>query len=209
MFCSFLLPHLDRVLDQWSGVFLVNELGHCGIGVFNPVGFLNACGLRGAEPFRIYLDGVAKCAESACHVCGKVRPQGEFKRLQAKPAGCDYSQCFSGTCCDCEKLHARRIAESSGDLRRIRLAFADGSHTVGEWADVVARFGGACLRCGSLDGVTKDHIRPLSRGGGNDISNLQPLCKKCNSWKGTKEIDFRDHSCSQPTELFELARVSG
>lgn len=48
-----------------------------------------------------------------------------------------------------------------------------------------------CLRCGRLDKLTLDHIIPISTGGQNKISNLQALCKSCNSIKKTTYIDFR------------------
>lgn len=37
-----------------------------------------------------------------------------------------------------------------------------------------------------------EHIKPVSKGGTNDITNLLPSCKKYNSTKGTKSLeDFR------------------
>ena len=39
--------------------------------------------------------------------------------------------------------------------------------------------------------LSVDHIVPLSLGGSNDISNIQPLCRACNSIKWAKIIDFR------------------
>lgn len=92
----------------------------------------------------------------------------------------------------CAIRHARIEAE-----RRHRLRNAIGSHTAAEWQGIVTKSGDRCLRCGirAVDTfygrLTKDHIVPLESGGTDYASNLQPLCVRCNSWKGNREIDFR------------------
>lgn len=43
-----------------------------------------------------------------------------------------------------------------------------------------------CVRCSSEENLTIDHIFPVSRGGSDDVENLQILCKSCNSKKGSK-----------------------
>ena len=48
--------------------------------------------------------------------------------------------------------------------------------------------GGACVACGSPDQLQVDHIEPHSRGGTDDIENLQMLCKPCNSSKRDKTM---------------------
>ena len=42
-----------------------------------------------------------------------------------------------------------------------------------------------CLRPFPLRNFTVDHILPQSKGGGDDLGNLQLLCGACNSKKGT------------------------
>lgn len=34
--------------------------------------------------------------------------------------------------------------------------------------------------------MTKDHIKPVCKGGSNNLSNLQTMCKPCNEKKGSK-----------------------
>lgn len=51
--------------------------------------------------------------------------------------------------------------------------------------------GKKCLCCGTDELVTLDHVIPIHHGGLNEIENLQPLCRSCNSKKKTKTIDYR------------------
>lgn len=60
----------------------------------------------------------------------------------------------------------------------------------GLWWDVLAADGWKCRSCGRgpADGVSLevDHIEPRSRGGSNERSNLQTLCRKCNIGKSNR-----------------------
>lgn len=48
------------------------------------------------------------------------------------------------------------------------------------------RDGFKCKKCGSDEYLSVDHIRPESLGGKLVMNNLQTLCRKCNSSKGSK-----------------------
>ena len=61
-----------------------------------------------------------------------------------------------------------------------------------QWQEVLDRYNHTCLCCGVRGTLlTRDHIVPLSLGGRNDIENIQPLCRSCNSRKKAKIVDFR------------------
>jgi len=73
--------------------------------------------------------------------------------------------------------------------KRARRAGASGSHSKEEWIACLAAHDGRCVYCGSVLTPTtrsRDHVIPLCRGGTNDITNIVPACKKCNSRKHTK-----------------------
>lgn len=72
--------------------------------------------------------------------------------------------------------------------RRNRELGARGSHTEVEWQAVLEQFGGRCAYCGSEGADTRDHLRPLSGGGTDDISNIVPACRSCNSSKGNRTL---------------------
>lgn len=59
---------------------------------------------------------------------------------------------------------------------------------------IFKRDGYSCLKCGNSDKLTIDHILPVSKKGENKISNLQTLCKSCNSKKSSSYKDYRNGS---------------
>jgi hypothetical protein len=68
-----------------------------------------------------------------------------------------------------------------------------GRHTYEEWLDLCAKFDLSCAFCFRKKPeieLTADHILPLSKGGTDDIKNIQPLCQSCNSKKGDKLISL-------------------
>jgi 5-methylcytosine-specific restriction endonuclease McrA len=41
-----------------------------------------------------------------------------------------------------------------------------------------------CAHCGTRENLSVDHIIPVLHGGGDELENLQALCRRCNSSKG-------------------------
>ncbi|GGT71404.1 hypothetical protein GCM10010256_32520 [Streptomyces coeruleorubidus] len=80
-----------------------------------------------------------------------------------------------------------RLFERDGELKRVRPPV---------WARkaVFYRDRGRCTGCGvnlsglidTFDVAHYDHMMPLSRGGLNDVTNLQLLCERCNKRKGDR-----------------------
>ena len=80
--------------------------------------------------------------------------------------------------------------------RRARRNNAQGSFTFEQWVEVVEKQGDKCVICKNKFSnelpPTIDHIVPLSKGGSNDISNIQALCGRCNSSKGNSDNGSND-----------------
>ena len=58
-----------------------------------------------------------------------------------------------------------------------------------EWEFAIKYFGENCCYCGKhMDKPTKDHIKPLNKGGKLSRENVIPCCPSCNSSKKDNEI---------------------
>jgi hypothetical protein len=82
------------------------------------------------------------------------------------------------------KKHPEHMAHLKA-RRYARERNAKGSHTFKEWKELCEKWGNTCCQCRKKRKLTKDHIVPLSKGGTDYISNIQPMCRSCNSrkWK--------------------------
>lgn len=108
-----------------------------------------------------------------CKSCGKSQGQGEIL--------CFYDDQFyqdieiNKVSIEHVKIHKRKQIKSS--VRQ----------------SVYNRDGRKCLKCGTTEGLTIDHVIPLSIGGKNSTSNYQTLCGKCNVEKKDMPIDYRNN----------------
>lgn len=86
-----------------------------------------------------------------------------------------------------EKARASRLARM--ERRRARLREAPGNYTSSQILAMLIEQAYCCFACNAeIAGCYSiDHIIPLSKGGSNDISNIQLLCKNCNSSKGDRD----------------------
>lgn len=79
-------------------------------------------------------------------------------------------------------------------LRYQNKKFSNGGfHTFKQWEEMKERFNFMCLCCGKKEPeikLTEDHIVPISKGGSDDIENIQPLCFICNCKKSVNTINY-------------------
>jgi 5-methylcytosine-specific restriction endonuclease McrA len=88
-----------------------------------------------------------------------------------------------------------KVGLAKADNRRKRRAAKHtslGSFTAKEFKELCEGYDNKCLSCGVTGVVLEvDHVVPLTKGGSDDISNIQPLCGICNRRKFVDIVDYR------------------
>lgn len=77
--------------------------------------------------------------------------------------------------------------------RRIKEKNIVGTHSLEDWIALKIKYGFTCLMCKLTEPeitLSEDHIIPLSKNGTNYITNIQPLCRGCNSRKYNKVLNL-------------------
>lgn len=148
-------------------------------------GTCRSCSSRRNSPFKKGYKISEKCIEVLRSHCGKNSP--------AWKGGISFQK-------DYRKNKTKEWKRNNYDKvlfynlkRRTRLMSADGTHSFEEWEILKAQYDFTCVRCGMREPeikLTQDHIIPLSKGGSDNIENIQPLCRSCNSIKNTKDCNF-------------------
>ena len=134
-----------------------------------------------------------------CEACCRAEHEQYLKRPEAKKRKRTYSKWG-----DIESP-ARKRTNSERNAERWRKVTANGDPI--HWSHIAERHGMSCSQCGAETDPddwwtngngrkcfgrsypTVDHIVPLSKGGSDTWDNVRLTCKRCNSAKGTKDME--------------------
>jgi len=125
--------------------------------------------------------------EKICPECG-----GVFVTSKSYKKFCSLKCCYT--------YSNRRDHKRYKHNRRAREKNAPGSFKMEDFFELIKGLKNICPSCGNCirtNCFSVDHIMPLSKGGSNYISNIQPLCYLCNVKKNTKIINFLHHQFQQ------------
>jgi hypothetical protein len=130
--------------------------------------------------------------EKRCSGCNQIKPISSYTLDSAELDG-HFHRCIPCNAAANARYYKRERARLLAKQHARRAAFWQRlqDFTGQQWLELCEQYGNRCLCCGEVKPLTVDHVVPLSQGGTNHISNIQPLCKKCNRAKWYRFIDYR------------------
>lgn len=126
-----------------------------------------------------------------CSVCGLEKKLAEFPKNGKFKDG---STRYRADCKECynisRKINKKKLSKFLNNIKH-RTGEEDG-YSFKDWKDTVMYFRGKCSYCNRPQSrsvkLTKDHVVPVSKGGGTTKSNIVCACPSCNSSKGNKDM---------------------
>jgi 5-methylcytosine-specific restriction endonuclease McrA len=173
------------------------------------------CEQCASEPYGVdgKLTSASEASFAVCRQCHERKPLDSFVKNKRWTGG---RESLCKACCNkrsrssyhLNRVHRResinkRIAEQSdsekwywGHVRYVTRFDIPVELTHDVWMDILSLHGGLCARCRDTRDIHVDHIVPLTKGGRDVPSNVEPMCPACNAIKGNAVIaDFRQRSC--------------
>jgi 5-methylcytosine-specific restriction endonuclease McrA len=156
---------------------------------------IRACLTCGKE-FEVYNNKYRKDAKFCSNQCRGTHYSGENHP--------QYEHGFGNKHPEKMKEYRKRYYEENKDLcyQRAFIGKAkrremEAGHTWEQWIQLLKEHDNKCFYCKKKmtkkEGPkqrTRDHIIPVSKGGTDDIENIVPACRSCNSSKGTREFEL-------------------
>lgn len=151
-----------------------------GDALFRGVLFIcDNCGKHSRTPKSHYVKKVRHFCSSKCYSAYRIKVMQPHEQNSWQGGVSPY------------EAHKKWVAKNKERMSHLKARHyarrqnAEGSHTLEEWRSLKEECGNLCAFCKLLKSLTKDHIIPVSEGGSDYISNIQPLCRNCNSrkWK--------------------------
>ena len=75
------------------------------------------------------------------------------------------------------------VARAKWENYRARKSAASGTFSAADWTSLAQAYRGRCAYCGKAAALVVEHRIPLSRTGTNEVHNIVPACRSCNSRK--------------------------
>lgn len=106
------------------------------------------------------------------------------------------------------KAWRERNAERFKMESRLSIALRRSWQHAVAWPLICQHYGDRCLNCGAAEDLCFDHVIPLSKGGENQLTNGQPLCRKCNTFKGNLQEQDKDWRPDHGAWIVRLVEIN-
>lgn len=127
-----------------------------------------------------------RIVESPCALCGARAWRFSADKRAGRGVYCSQACAIKARTIHESPIACAREARRRREARERATRSNIGTHTPAQWEDLRRRAKYRCVKCGLKRPLTRDHIIPLSKGGSDLVTNIQPLCHPCNARKNNR-----------------------